>query len=108
MSISFRSILEVSEEKNKSSESTPSEGSDGIKLFSHSKSNFAINDVDDEQQIFQGDKPDLLAHRKKSRKKQNSKAQLESVAVSAEWVLEQKGVYGPNDTKSKVIPLSEL
>ena len=102
MSISFRSILEVSEEKNKSSESTPSEGSDGIKLFSHSKSNFAINDVDDEQQIFQGDKPDLLAHRKKSRKK------LESVAVSPEWVLEQKGVYGPNDTKSKVIPLSEL
>ena len=106
MSISFRSILEVSEEKNNSSESTPSE--DGIKLFSHSKSNFAINDVDDEQQIFQGDKPDLLAHRKKSRKKQNSKAQLESVAVSPEWVLEQKGVYGQNDTKSKLIPLSEL
>ena len=108
MSISFRSILEVSEVKNKPSENSPSENSEGIKLFSHSKSNFVINDVVDEEQIFQGDKPDLLAHRKKSLKKHDSKALLESAAVTPEWVLKQKGVFGPHDTKSKVVPLSEL
>ena len=72
----------------------------GIFLFSNSKTYYKAleNSNENKNQI---SKPNLLAHRKNASK--CTKAQLESVAVSSEWVLKQQGVYGSNESRSKLV-----
>ena len=78
---------------------------DGIKLFSDSKAIFsASSPMDVAESTNQSQKPDLLGQRNLFLKN-NSKAELESVAVSSEWVLMQQGVFskGSDISKSKLI-----
>ena len=88
---------------DKSENSVDDEDNAGIKLFSDSKIIFSAIPMDADI-ISQSQKPDLLGHRNLF-SKNNTKAELESVAVSSEWVLMQQGVFskGSDISKSKLI-----
>lgn len=84
----------VAEEDKKETEN------EGIKLFKNSKNVF-IEKEKKEPEVPKI-RPDLLAHRKHSLENTED---LKSVAVSSQWVLEQRGVYykGPDESRSKVV-----
>ena len=88
---------------DKSENSVDDEDNAGIKLFSDSKIIFSAIPMDPDT-MSQSQKPDLLGHRNLF-SKNNTKAELESVAVSSEWVLMQQGVFskGSDISKSKLI-----
>ena len=89
---------------DKSENSVDNEDNAGIKLFSDSKIIFSAIPMDKDIISQKSQKPDLLGHRNLF-SKNNTKAELESVAVSSEWVLMQQGVFskGSDISKSKLI-----
>ena len=102
----FRSIVMTNTLcDDKSENSVDDEDNAGIKLFSDSKIIFSAIPMDAvADTMSQSQKPDLLGHRNLF-SKNNTKAELESVAVSSEWVLMQQGVFskGSDISKSKLI-----
>ena len=100
----FRSIVMTNTLcDDKSENSVDDEDNAGIKLFSDSKIIFSAIPMDAD--TMSQKKPDLLGHRNLFSKNNNTKAELESVAVSSEWVLMQQGVFskGSDISKSKLI-----
>ena len=94
-------VLEGSIRESEISQNTEIESKteSGIKLFAKSTKKFIPKTTEEVPNEIKS-RPDLLAHRKKSI---NDEKTFQTASVSPQWVLEQQGVYGPEQNRSKLV-----